>query len=284
MYNVSRELLAAISTAETLTVAAPYIKADALIQLLTNLAPTAQLVCITRWKPQDLALGASDLECRQIVLDQGGQFLLHPTLHAKYYRFDETILIGSANLTLSGMGWRPRANTEILTSPSDAFDHRAFESELLGRARPVSDAEYEYWAAVPIGPIEPRVERQQVRQQLNWRPVTREFENLARAYYGRLSAIPSSDEARRAQGDIAALGLQSNLLPDALRRLVTTSLLASPYASDVLRVQHMDAVDAARELATSYDLPLHLARRDMETVHNWLRELAPELLPSSENQ
>ncbi len=265
-------------------IAAPYIRAAALTRFLANVPSVPELTCVTRWQPKDLALGVSEVECRRIILNRGGHFLLHPTLHAKYYRFDDEILIGSANLTMSGMGWSWRSNLEILAPPSDAFDYLAFESELLARARPISDVEFEQWASIQDLGTEAVGSTPQFAQAPDWRPVTREFENFSRAYYGRLREIPSIDEARRAQSDIVTLQLPPNQVPESLRRLVTTALLASPYASDVLRVQHMDAVDAARELATLYDLPLHLARRDMETVHNWLRELAPELLPSSEDQ
>ena len=282
--SVSDAVISAADGCGELVIVAPYIKAEAIERLLALAANDVQLMCVTRWQTQDMALGASDVQCRQIVLSMGGQFLLHPTLHAKYYRFDDRILIGSANLTLSGMGWGSHPNLEILAPPSDAFDYRAFEMELLARARPVSETEYEHWAAIQSAPAEIVAATPQMSRHLNWRPVTREFANLILAYHGRAQDIASTDEARRAQSDIAALSLPRDLPTGQLRMLVTMSLLSSAFASEVLRVQHMDSVNAARELSDLYGVPLNVARHDMETVHNWLRELAPELLPSSENQ
>ena len=67
-------------------VAAPYIKVEALDRLLTVISTAASITCVTRWGPNDIAVGASDLACRCIVAERGGIFRLNPSLHAKYYR------------------------------------------------------------------------------------------------------------------------------------------------------------------------------------------------------
>ena len=129
-------------------IAAPYMKEDALSRLLEALAPDATLVCVTRWKPDDLLVGASDVACRTLVLQRGGSFLLHPRLHAKFYRFDSQVLIGSANLTSAGMGYRSPANLEILCAPEASYDAEAFERELIRGSHAVSDDEFEGWSAI----------------------------------------------------------------------------------------------------------------------------------------
>ena len=82
------------SGAQRLVIAAPYIKADALTRVLSDIGPAASIICVTTWNPHDLAVGASDTACRTIVTERGGSFRLHPSLHAKYYRIDDTVLIG----------------------------------------------------------------------------------------------------------------------------------------------------------------------------------------------
>ena len=151
-------------------IAAPYMKEDALSRLLEALAPGAALVCVTRWKLDDLLFGASDVNCRTLVLQWGGSFLLHPRLHAKFYRFGSQVLVGSANLTPAGMGCGSPANLEILCTPEAGFDADVFERELILGSRPVSDSEFEDWSALAqlprpdfasTGPAEPLTE---------WRP------------------------------------------------------------------------------------------------------------------
>ena len=128
MYGRPGDVLSSVcSGAQHLILAAPYIKADALTKVLADVSPAASLICITRWNLHDLAVGASDTECRTIVTERGGSFRLHPSLHAKYYRVDNAVLIGSANLTSSALGWSRQPNLEILCRPRDDFDADTFQ-------------------------------------------------------------------------------------------------------------------------------------------------------------
>ena len=80
-------------------IVAPYIKEHSLLRLLEQLPHLERLTCVTRWLAGDIAVGVSDTAVRDLVRSFGGAFRLHPGLHAKYYRFDDAVLVGSANLT-----------------------------------------------------------------------------------------------------------------------------------------------------------------------------------------
>ena len=69
-----------------LVIAAPYIKGEALSRLLALVPDAASITCVTRWTPNDIMVGASDLVCRRLVTERGGRFRLHSRLHGKYYR------------------------------------------------------------------------------------------------------------------------------------------------------------------------------------------------------
>ena len=129
------------SGANSIVISAPYIKADALGKVLSDVSPNASLTCVSRWTLQDLKQGASDIECVTIVREFGGSFRLHPTLHAKFYRIDGAVLVGSANLTLSGMGWSNHPNLEILCRPGELFDADVFQEQLLANSREITDEE-----------------------------------------------------------------------------------------------------------------------------------------------
>ena len=149
MYNrPGDELLRCCAGAQHLFIAAPYIKANALTKVLDAIGEISSLTCVTRWNPHDLAVGASDTKCRTIVKEHGGAFKLHPSLHAKYYRIDDDILIGSANLTFAAMGWSAQTNTEIICRPGSDFDAQAFQQKVLNEAREISDDEFLHWEAV----------------------------------------------------------------------------------------------------------------------------------------
>ena len=267
------------SDAQNLVIATPYIKADALTRVLAGVNPAASLICITRWNPQDIAVGASDVECRTIVNERGGSFRLHPSLHAKFYRIDNEVLIGSANLTSSAMGWSPQPNLEILCRAGDDFDASTFQQELLKGSREISDAEFEHWTAVvkindrvanPIAGGQPILD--------TWRPATRDPRHLELVYQDKLEEIASFDEQRAARRDIKALLVPPDLTGQQLRAWVSTCLLSTSFANTVIRLHDREPTDASRLLAETYRLDITEARRHMETVQNWLAFLAPDSL------
>ena len=114
-------------------IVAPYIKTDALTRLLLALGDDVdELICITRWLPEDIAAGVCDLEIMDIICGSySGSLLVQPHLHAKYYRADSQCLVGSANLTRRGMGWTTPANVELLVEiPYDFPGVKEWEENL----------------------------------------------------------------------------------------------------------------------------------------------------------
>lgn len=281
--NLGSLLTRLCSNAQSLLIAAPYIKVDALARVLAEINPEASLTCVTRWDPHDIAVGASDLECRGLVIGSGGSFRLYPSLHAKFYRIDDVVLIGSANLTSSAMGWSQRPNLEILCRPADDFDSWAFQQELLNEAREVSDEEFLHWEAVSkiatsreraLGGGQPRLD--------TWRPTTRDPVHLELSYEGREDDIASTDEQRAARRDIETLLIPPGLSSEEVRMWATACLLAAPFTNMVIKLSRTTDVPVSlRSLARTCGLTMTEARRDMETVQNWLAFLAPGTLPDS---
>lgn len=280
MYGRPGDMLSSVcSGAQHLIIAAPYIKADALTKVLADVNSAASLICITRWNLHDFAAGVSDTECRTIVTERGGSFRLHPSLHAKYYRIDDVILVGSANLTSSAMGWAPHSNLEILCRPGDDFDAETFQQSLFEGAREIGDEEFAHWESIAkISAQETRKVTDATPRLDAWRPETRNFRHLELSYQGREDEIASFDEQRAAQRDIQALLIPPSLTDEQVRTWASTCLLAAPFTNDVIRLHGTDTTSSSRSLAEAYNLETTKARRDMETVQNWLRFLMPETL------
>ena len=268
------------SDARNLIIAAPYIKVDALGRVLAVVDPAASIICVTRWNPHDLATGASDPECRGMVIDSGGSFRLHPTLHAKFYRIDDVVLIGSTNLTSSAMGWSLQPNLEILCRAGDDFDSWAFQQHLFDGAREINNDEFQRWEAVSR--ITKGRERAKAGSQLlldTWRPATRDPIHLELSYQGKEDGIASIDEQEAARRDLQALLVPAGLSDEEVRMWAAGCLLASPFTNSVVRLSpSADLAGSYQALARIYDLGITEARRDMETVQNWLAFLAPETL------
>lgn len=268
------------SNAKSLVIAAPYIKADALSKTLGVANAEASLTCVTRWSLQDLAVGASDAECRNLAVAFGGSFRLHPSLHAKYYRIDDVVLIGSANLTSSAMGWSRQSNLEILCRAGDDFDSEAFEQQLLDEARELRDDEFLRWEAIAGVADRRELELPGRQPQLEtWRPRTRDPSHLELSYVGSGGEIASFDEQEAARHDLRALLLPPNLTREEVRLWATACLLAAPFTNSVIQLgRTTDAPASYQSLAGIYGLSMSEARRAMETVQNWLTFLAPGTL------
>lgn len=128
-----------------IVLAAPFIKAATLSKLITAIQPGVKLRCITRWRPEEIAAGVSDLEVWPLLRDREHcTLLLRPDLHAKYYRIDDSCLVGSANLTATALGWAREPNLELLVALSaDVPSLVAFEAAMLSGCVAVTD---DLWA------------------------------------------------------------------------------------------------------------------------------------------
>ena len=94
---------------------APFIKVGTLGTILEAVPATVPVRCVTRWLPQEVASGVSDLETLDLLEQRGNARLsLVDNLHAKLYIADSDCLAGSANVTYSGFGDSPDSNIEVL--------------------------------------------------------------------------------------------------------------------------------------------------------------------------
>lgn len=254
-----------------ITIAAPYMKADALRQLLAPMQPDASLICVSRWTVSDVLSGASDVECRDIVLQAGGDFLLHPRLHAKYFRFSDTVYVGSANVTARALGLARTQNLEILWEPAATFDAAGFESELLAESIAVSDADMALWRGVASANSFTDISSRDLHAlDRDWLPATREPEHVWLAYRGLLGPIDSADERRLAALDLAAIRPPGGMDRQSFDLWVAGRLLSSPLVDDVRRVSGTDDVDAWDELSERWDITRSDAVRVRATVENWI--------------
>src|SRR6266566_1157307 len=109
-------LIALCSSADyELMLVAPYIKRPILAQLFAATKPSVSVQVITRWLPQDIRAGVTDIEVWDLVQERPRSCLrLRQDLHAKYYRADNRCLVGSANLTAAALGLSAAPNLELL--------------------------------------------------------------------------------------------------------------------------------------------------------------------------
>ena len=123
-------------------IAAPYVKIGIVkkLEFPEELAANTTFVC--RWRLEDVLAGATDIGVYPLLRDQGIRVLLHPNLHAKYYRSDNRILMGSANLTSNGLMNDETSSLEALTILLQNSSTVKFESKLIQESVELDDEMY----------------------------------------------------------------------------------------------------------------------------------------------
>ena len=249
--------------------AAPYMKVDAVRRILRLVSPEVDLTCVSRWRPQDLVSGVSDADCRTLCMEMGGQFRIHPSLHAKYYRFDDAILVGSANLTGAGLGYVQGHNLEVLCGPSNDLDWVSLERNLLQDSRLVCDEEFAWWSGIGSFGIEASNFLPEPASP-EWRPRTREPDHLWIAYLKEWDLIPGTGEQHLAELDLKDLRVPTGLNRYAFDSWIACSVLGSRFVGSVLNLWDRDRSEARTILANEWGMSVADIERHKTTAEAWL--------------
>lgn len=244
------ELLCAAGRREIVLVA-PFAKAHALGRLLEHITPDVTVRCVTRWRPEEIVAGVSDLEVWPMLRDRGQASLwLHPDLHAKFYRADDMCLIGSANLTGAALGWHPHPNLELLI-PASANDLavQAFEAILTRENIQVDQALFAHMSQV-VALMQQDVdklphfihEQRDMAYEVSlpepnlpasqWLPKLRQPADLFVAYTQRADQLTTTGR-ENAQSDLLALPIPPGLSRPLFEAYVGTLLLQKPIVCQV---------------------------------------------------
>jgi len=91
----------------------PFIQKGALGRLLDAAKDLSKLKVVTRWLPEDVAAGVSDIDIFPLLQKRGVPLYTNDTIHMKMYLFDSNMcLAGSANCTNRGLGYVDEGNLE----------------------------------------------------------------------------------------------------------------------------------------------------------------------------
>lgn len=210
--------------------------------------------CVTRWIPQDVAAGVSDLGVFDLLEDRDrSEVVLVDRLHAKLYVADDRCLVGSANVTFAGLGESQEANLEILVE-SDVFDSGVMsvleEIESVGRpaTRLIADATRRLADSLPeLTPMD---------DSGMWFPISRR-PDLAYKHYEDPPSGEHTAATRLLLRDIATANLPAGLPQEAFVREVRSRLGAIPIAAGILATS--DDV-----LLTRSDVQTYLATKESE--------------------
>lgn len=98
-----------------LFILSPFIKIEALKKVLDGVGSKVKIFIVARWRLNDLVLGASDLEVYNYLKEKGIKFYINRDIHLKLILADDKkALVGSANITNSGLGYSAHPNVEAV--------------------------------------------------------------------------------------------------------------------------------------------------------------------------
>jgi hypothetical protein len=264
---------------------APFMKAGTLARLLEGIGSGVQVECFTRWRPEEVASGVSDLEVADLIeaLPQGRLFLVS-NLHGKLYCGDNAAIATSANLTATALGWREPANVELsiplARSASAIADFEARVRTTSVSATPEIRALVED-AATHL-PVHPRAGSKWPDHQeeplgepsgrLLWMPTTLVPSELFSLYMGRDHHVSrlAADDAYR---DLEMLGVPTGLDQAAFRQVVRALLVQHPVLSRLRTMalrKSLSFEDAERLLDFAGNQGFAGAREMFRVAAGWL--------------
>ncbi|WP_422384234.1 phospholipase D family protein [Roseibium album] len=273
---------------------APFIKAQALQVVLSAIQSSVHVRVVTRWRPEEVAAGVSDLEVFEIIGDRAHAKLeLLDDLHAKIILADERCLIGSANITAAALGWSKKPNVEFLTELGIRNNDVQSLLERLNSAQPATFrlkseiAELAKALAIPKVLDEGKISEEELEAAANpWLPKCAAPEHLFEVYTNENANIVVAGTRENALEDLRDISPPPNLSEEDFRTFVATSIAEFPAVVRFLervssKLTDHDAIEVMREIRPTWE------ERDLskqwEIVRDWIRiffadkfEVAPE--------
>lgn len=203
---------------------APFVKHHVLSRLLETCSGEPSIQILTRWRPEEVAAGVSDPSIEKLVRNLGGEVWLNDRLHAKYFRCDQKVMIGSANLTGAALGWSKYPNLEVVDTTISSRESRAFETSLISQSvkatAEIAERVEELAEKLPK-PLQDESESRD--DESTWWPQLREPKDLWIAYRGNRDKLTNTS-ALASDADLSALALPPNLEREQFSGLVASRL------------------------------------------------------------
>lgn len=271
---------------------APYVKEAFLRKLFSEIRNEVRLVLLTRANPYDFVMGASDISAWDYVWEKGGSVRILNSLHAKYYRFDDTVFIGSANLTSNG--FEDFGNFELLKR--EKFDKQFCEFE--EQAFNISE---EADPALKVN-LEKEIESIDCSSFTKiWNSIKKLKKGINPDWYPRSGASISSNlveflrsvmrkkinrekmvaEELLALDDLNSLGITEST--ENFEQVLKQKFRQSPAVARIIKLFLVEKRSERPYLSFGtikcshkFKFDAHNANRDVNAIMNWLTEVLPE--------
>jgi hypothetical protein len=266
----------------------PFIKLDALTQLLKSQSNLRGLNVVVRWRTEDLLTGVSDIEIYEYLKNRGCALFLNSRIHLKLYVFsNNSAICTSANLTMKGLGYLDTANVEAGCGADLDSDDWRLIYEIIWKSRAVNDEVYEcYRNFLAQAPEAPPVELPTLilpaakSFSIASLPATKSPRDFMDYYLKRILCGADTEFVRRAAHDEALFLVPNGLSESELREWLSQQFCGAPFVMKF--VEYLKANGSLRFGAANdwihcncEDSPLPYRweiKKNTSILYNWLTE------------
>ena len=276
-------------------IVAPFIKLQSLDLLVRNIPSHVRCQVVSRWRPEDLVAGVSDLEVFEYLKRRGWPLFVHSRVHMKLYVFESNVaFMASGNLTMNGLGYTPSniANVEVGATVNLAANDWVNLYQLFGESRLMTEELYARYVehvrsqpkALPppaavdlVGPAR--------AYTLASLPATETPLELGEFYASMSTSRPPCEAERRCYHDLATFRIQAGLSAGEFEVALGEAWRRNPFVRDFaehLRQQgslRFGAVNAwIQEKCDDVPLPYRWEiKTNTRIFYNWMAHYYPEV-------
>lgn len=264
-------------------ICAPFIKKAALRVLMDVVQDNVRVSVITRWRPDEIARGVSDLSAFEIIRERpNSEMRILDRLHAKLYVGDRECLMGSANVTLSALGWSSTPNVELLSYVD--YEDRSVQS-LIRRVAVAPRATYQMQQEVAEAAERYEISNLTSASTENlsdqeiatlsepWMPKCSAPGKLYSVYKDSNTKVITEDTKRDAEDDLRAISPPNGLNEGEFKDYIANAIREFPSLAKILeripgRLSDGDAIDLVQVLHP--DLSADLAKKQWTIIRDWI--------------
>lgn len=268
-------------------IVSPFIKIDALRDLVDECDDTSQLQIVVRWRAPDLAAGVSDVDIYPYLKEKGIALFRHTSIHLKLLVYNRSLAFHtSGNITKKGLGTASNANVEIgCPVILEEGDWRNL-FELLTQSVEIDDHMYEVaqkyaqdnkrtTGELPELKLEPAQAKDFSRDSL---PVCESPERLYKFYIEERGSLQALDESPECVHDLMLYSVSNGLSEPEFFAHLEERFRSSAFI--VALVEHIKEQGSERFGGINAWITEHCSdtprpfRRDLKTttkhLYNWL--------------
>ncbi len=288
VFKTVKELLG--DAQESVLLVSPFITSQLFESILKEVDNDVQVTLVTRFRPDEIAKGLNSLKLFDVLRERSrGELRLSYHLHAKYYRADDSVILGSGNLTNKGLNTFPGGNHEIMIQVDRSFAGiDQFETKILAESTIPSEENIadlnEMVECLKLIAIDRKIQlipSVEIRSESpsDWMPLCESPSSVFNVYLNDLKEIDQKI-VQDAKIDLSYLsiptGINEEQFKKYIRIVIQQSGIMSAFKIELDRNRKLDKVIGIEIIVKKFDRDREEAEKLWFSSINWLAYFFPE--------